>query len=339
MNTTDFAHHLTNYLSSYLPGQRNVSTNTIKSYRDTFSLFLRYCRDEKHLPSEKFTLNHLKRSLVEDFLIWLEQCRNCGIATRNQRLAAIHAFCKYLQYECPESMSTLQEVLSIPQKKAPSHSLAYISLHGVEAILAQPDQSRKSGLRDLTLLALMYDTGARVQEIADAALGDVRLEPPATIRLVGKGRKARTVPLMERTATLMRKYIECFFTDISASSSRPLFCNNQREKLTRSGIAFILDKYVQMARSSAGEYLPEKVTPHVLRHSKAMHLLQSGVNLIYIRDLLGHADMKTTEIYARADSEAKRTALENARMPTIPAETPVWHQNADLLSWLQSLGR
>jgi len=184
----------------------------------------------------------------------------------------------------------------------------------------------------------MYDTGARVQEIADIVLSDVRLESPATIMLKGKGGKARIVPLMERTAALLRKYIDSFFPNLKAASSYPLFVNHKREKLTRSGIAYILDKYVNMARDNAADTLPDKITPHVLRHSKAMHLLQSGVNLVYIRDLLGHAALKTTEIYARADSKAKRAALESATGQGTTLTEPIWHRNTDLLAWLQNLG-
>jgi site-specific recombinase XerD len=339
MKPTDFAYHLTNYLSGYLPGQRNVSANTIKSYRDTFMIFLRYCRDEKHLPSERFQLKDFTRPLAEDFLSWVEKERGCSISTRNQRLAALHAFCKYLQYECPESLLSYQSVLALPQKKHPAKSFGHLSLQGVRVILSQPDQTNKNGFRDLTLLSLLYDTGARVQEIADITLSDVRLEPPATIMLKGKGGKARIVPLMERTAALLRKYIDSFFPNPKAASSYPLFFNRTREKLTRSGIAYILDKYVDMARGNAANALPDKVTPHVLRHSKAMHLLQSGVNLVYIRDLLGHAALKTTEIYARADSNAKRAALESAAGQKTTSVEPVWHRNTDLLAWLQDLGR
>jgi site-specific recombinase XerD len=338
MKPTDFSYHLTNYLSRYLPGLRNVSPNTIKSYRDTFSLFLRYCRDIKKIPSEKFCLSHLKKPLAEDFLNWIEQERGCSISTRNQRLAAIHAFCKYLQYECPASMMTFQEILSVPIKKNHSSAFEYITLEGIRIILEQPDRKTNNGIRDLTLLALMYDTGARVQEVADICLCDVRLTSPATIKLNGKGRKSRIVPLMSRTLAILEKYFEKFNLIASSTATNPLFSNRSHEKLTRSGISHILAKYVELARNGNGEHIPKKVSPHTLRHSRAMHLLQSGVNLIYIRDLLGHTNIKTTEIYARADADMKRTALENASRPIIQHESSQWQENNDLLKWLQNLG-
>lgn len=337
MKPTDFAYHLTNYLSKYLPGLIGLSSNTIKSYRDTFSMLLRYCKDEKGLPPERLCLKDLSRGLVEDFLSWLETERSCSISTRNQRLSAIHAFCKYLQYECPESMEPLQEIISIPLKKKPTKALDYLTLEGVQSILSQPDQSTRNGFRDLALMTLLYDSGARVQEIADLTASDLRLDEPSTVRLSGKGQKSRIVPLMSKTADVLRTYLEYFLPNNTPLNSYPLFYSRTRDKLTRSGISFIIDKYTKMARSVTPNIIPPKVSPHTFRHSKAMHLLQSGVNLVYIRDVLGHSDLKTSEIYARADTKMKRNALVNANHPEIQNEIPIWQKDAGLLSWLQSL--
>jgi site-specific recombinase XerD len=337
MKPTDFAYHLTNYLSKYLPGQIGVSTNTIKSYRDTFTILLRYCDDEKRLPPERLLLKDLTRDVIEDFLSWLETERNCSISTRNQRLSAIHAFFKYLQYEAPESMEHFQTVIAIPSKKKQTKAFDYLTIEGIQAILAEPNQNTRNGFRDLALLALLYDSGARVQEIADLTVSALRLDEPATIRLTGKGQKTRIVPLMSRTADLLRVYMEHFQISNTPLNSQPLFYSRTHAKLTRSGIAFILEKYTEMARSKQQGILPAKITPHTLRHSKAMHLLQSGVNLVYIRDLLGHVDIKTTEMYARADTQMKRAALVNANHPEVQNVTPTWQKDPDLLSWLQNL--
>ncbi|MDR2531900.1 MAG: site-specific integrase [Oscillospiraceae bacterium] len=337
MKPTDFAYHLTNYLSRYLPGQLGVSANTIKSYRDTFMILIRYCKDQKGIPSERLLLKDLTRDVVEDFLMWLETERNCSISTRNQRLSAIHAFFKYLQYECPESIELFQRIISIPTKRKPKKAFDYLTLEGVQAILSQPNQSTRGGFRDLVLLTLMYDSGARVQEIADLTISDLRLDEPATVRLTGKGSKTRIVPLMSRTAELLLKYSEHFRAS-NYLDSAPLFYNKKCEKLTRSGISFVLDKYTEMARRANPKVVPLKVTPHTLRHSKAMHLLQSGVNIVYIRDVLGHSEIKTTEVYARADTHMKRKALVNANQPEIQSEVPVWQKNNDLLCWLKNLG-
>lgn len=338
MKPTDFAYHLTNYLSKYLPAQVGVSENTIKSYRDTFSLFLRYCKSEKNLSPERLKISDISIDIVENFLAWLESERNCSVSTRNQRLSAIHAFFKYLQYECPENLESLQKVLSIPLKRSCKKCFDYLTLDGVKSILSQPDQSNRNGFRDLALLTLMYDSGARVQEIADLTNADLRLDNSASVKLRGKGQKTRIVPLMSQTTDVLIKYQKCVI-DNKYTYDYPLFFSRRKEKLTRSGISFILAKYVDMARKQTPNLIPDKVTPHTLRHSKAMHLLQSGVNLIYIRDLLGHSDVKTTEIYARADTDIKRNALINANHPEIQLETPIWQKNSDLLSWLQSLGK
>jgi len=337
MKPTNFAYHLTEYLSKYLPSQVGASTNTIKSYRDTFTLLLKFCKAEKGINPDRLTLKHLERVLVEDFLSWIEEKKKCSVSTRNQRLAAIHSFFRYLQIEAPENILSYQKVLAIPVKRYSRRTLNYLSLKGIKTILAMPDTGTLSGRRDLVLLCLLYDTGARVQEIADCTVGDVRLEDPANIRLRGKGEKSRIVPVMKQTALYIKEYTHERNLDKPVMRPYPLFYNRIRRKLTRAGITYILNKYVGMARSIAPEHIPDVVSPHSIRHSKAMHLLQAGVNLIYIRDLLGHVDIKTTEIYARADTDMKRKALENAYRDISPDKLPEWHNDSELMSWLKSL--
>ncbi len=185
----------------------------------------------------------------------------------------------------------------------------------------------------------MYDTGARVQEIADLTVVDVRLENPAIVKVTGKGNRSRLVPLMTPTAKLIAQYMSEHNLKSIPHRSSPLFQNRSRAKLTRAGIAYILKKYVEKARLRHPELIPKVVSPHCFRHSKAMHLLQAGVNLVYIRDLLGHVSIKTTEVYARADSLSKRNALEDAYPSATISGLPVWQQNNDLLKWLKELGR
>ena len=337
MKPTDFATHLTGYLGKYLPGQVGMSTNSIKSYRDTFKILLNYCKDIIGISPEKLTLKHLNRELFEKFLLWIESERKCSVSTRNQRLAAIHSFFKYLQDVSPEHILLCQEVLSIHTKKHPRPAVNYLTIDGIRSILSKPDTKTENGRRDLVLLSLLYDTGARVQEIADIVVSDVRLTEPPTIKLTGKGQKSRIVPLTGQTANLLRGYIIEKKMDKPEYKPFPLFCNRNKQKLTRSGISFILDKYVTMACSSTPEYIPVSVTPHCFRHSKAMHLLQAGINLIYIRDLLGHVDIKVTEIYARADAEMKRKALLLASGNITPSDLPPWQADGDLASWLKHL--
>lgn len=336
MKPTDFAKSLSYYLGIYLPGQRNLSTNTIKSYRDTFKLFLIYCQESCHRPVDRLCLKDIDKSLVVEYLDWLEQKRKNSISTRNQRLACIHGFYRYMHIEDPTGLLQYQQILSIPSKKAPATTVSHLTPEALTLILAQPDPSTSSGRRDLTLLSVLYDTGARVQELVDLKVRDVRFDPPAIITLTGKGRKQRQVPLMLNTESLLKQYLGESFTELAGISDQPLFSNRMRTKMTRAGIAYIVNKYATQARSIS-TIIPEKVTPHLFRHTKAMLLLQSGVNIIYIRDLLGHVDIATTEVYARADTEMKRKALEGAYPDIATSTLPHWTKDGDLLSWLNTL--
>ena len=326
MKPTDFAKHLTAYLSSFLPGQRGISANTIKSYGDTFRLLLIYCRDQTGLPPEKMTLQLFNDSLIIGFLNWIETARGNAVSTRNQRLAAIHAFCRYLVTEAPGHMAVLQRNLSIPFKKYTKPQLGYLSAADMTQILAQPDLKTPDGRRDLAILSLLYDSGARVSELANLLVRDVRLDEFPTVTLSGKGHKIRHVPIMSKTAELLRKYVAERHLDKQERLDNPLFVNRQKQKLTRAGIAYILNKYAD----------GKDVSPHVLRHTKAMHLLQAGVNIVYIRDILGHSSIDTTEIYARADAEMKRKAIEKLADQVTPG-VPDWHADNALIGWLKSL--
>jgi site-specific recombinase XerD len=337
---SDFPYYLSKFLTRHLPGEAGVSQNTILSYRDTFLLLLKYCKSHENVPPEKITLDMLTRELVASFLSWLENERNCSVSTRNQRLAAVHSFCRFMQLEDVARLNQYQLIITIPKKKGKKGTINYMSPEGIKLILEQPDTKKMSGRRDMVLLSLMYDTGFRVQEMADLTVGDVRLDTPSTVKITGKGGKTRIVPLMEPTADVVRKYISDFGLSESAKRSYPLFPNRGGAKFTRAGIKYILDKYVEVARAQNPGLLPDVISPHSFRHSKAMHLLHAGVNLVYIRDILGHADLKTTEIYARIDGEMKRKALEEAFTNTAPSEeTPLWQQDGELLNWLQGLGK
>jgi site-specific recombinase XerD len=206
----------------------------------------------------------------------------------------------------------------------------------MKLLLEQPDKNKPKGRRDLTLISVLYDSGARVQELIDMRVCDVTLQAPAVITLTGKGSKTRRVPLMKNTASLLQNYLLENKLDKPWRNESPLFTNNQHHKLTRKGVTYIIAKYVESARKLS-TLLPLKVNNHMLRHSKAMHLLQAGVNLIYIRDFLGHVDLKTTEIYARADTEMKRKAIENVYPDLIDSDLPDWSKDQALLSWLSEI--
>ncbi len=336
MKPTDFAVYLTGFLSEYLPGQKNVSRNTISSYRDTCKILIRYCQEKEGIPAECITMNTLSGSLITKFLEWLETERKCSISTRNQRLAAIHSFFRFAQCEDPSGLYHFQKVIAIPVKKADKTVVEHLAPEAMQFLLSQPDKTTLNGRRDLILMSVLYDTGARVQELIDIKVRDVILNIPAIIILTGKGNRTRRVPIMKGTVQLLESYIHENHLDEIWKNEYPLFANKQHKKLTKEGVSYIISKYVEQARQSS-TVVPAKVRPHMFRHSKAMHLLQAGVNLIYIRDFLGHTDIKVTEVYARADTETKRKAIENAYPELVDSNLPDWNEDHALLTWLSEL--
>jgi integrase/recombinase XerD len=336
MKPTDFAKYLTDFLTVYLTSQKNVSRNTILSYRDTFKLLIKYYRDIKRIQIERITLKDLSSTEIIDFLKWLETDRNSSISTRNQRLAAIHSFFRYVQAEEPAGIFHFQKIINIPIKKAKKTTVEHLTPEAIKLLLEQPDKSTSKGRRDLTLISVLYDCGARVQELIDIRVGDVTLGSLAVITLTGKGNKIRKVPIMKNTAALLQSYLIEQELNKPWKNEYPLFANSQHHKLTREGVTYIVSKHAASARK-ASKIIPSKINVHMLRHSKAMHLLQAGVNLVYIRDFLGHVDIKTTEIYARADTETKRKAIENVYPELIDSNLPDWSKDQGLLTWLSEI--
>jgi integrase/recombinase XerD len=335
MTPTDFARHLTAFLTTYMAAQRSASPNTIRSYRDTFVLLLRYLRDVHARPAEKVTLATIEAPIVVAFLAHLQTERGCSPRTCNQRLAAIHAFARYVQGEAPEHLLAMQRVLAIPSRQVAHKPVAYLEAADLGAVLAQPNVASAAGRRDAVLLSVLYDTGARCQELIDLRAKDVRLDTPAQVQLTGKGGKTRIVPLIESTVALLRGHMDARGLLAPEAAERPVFGGRHGRPMSRSGIRYLLAKHVRSASASRTS-IPRKVGPHTLRHSKAMHMLQRGVPLVIIRDILGHVDVKTTEVYARADLAMKRRALETtANAPSSP--TPSWRDDRELMAWLISL--
>ena len=335
MKKTDFTKALTSYFSTYLPETCGVSPNTCNSYRDAFKLLLLYFQEEKGVPANSIELRMLNRNLASDFLDWLEAQRKVSVTTRNQRLAAMKAFAHYVQYRNPEYLENCTDIIAMRPKKHEKPVIPFLTEEELKALLTQPDPSTRHGLRDLTLLSLLYDSGARVQEITDLKLKDIRLTNPAMATLTGKGRKARQVPLMKETCKLLDAYIRNFNLNSEPLTS-PLSFNQKGQALSRYGITYILKKYVSQAELDSDT---RKISPHVLRHTKAMHLLRAGVNMIYIRDFLGHVDISTTEVYARIDAEMKRKVFEEKVPNFTPNTTMPWEEDKDLLQWLTKFGK
>jgi integrase/recombinase XerD len=340
METTDFAKYLTKFFSEYLVGERGASPNTIRSYSNTFTHLLAFMDEKEHIEADALLLDHFSRNIVLRFLDWLQTSNQCTNSTRNQRLAALHSFFKYMQYEDVKRLARWQEILSIKVKRQERKSVHYLTVDAIKLLLEQIPTGNRVGRRNLALIALMYDTGARVQEIIDLSPSSLRMDKPACITLFGKGNKKRMMPLQGQQLVLLQAYMKENLLDNPANNQRPLFANNRGGRLTNAGITYILKMYAAMARKLKPELIPQ-ISPHTLRHSKAMHLLQAGVNLVYIRDMLGHVSIQTTEIYARADSKQKREALEAAYINVIPntGVPGLWENDSRLKSWLKNLSK
>lgn len=336
MKKNDFPYYTTRFFESYLPGSRNVSENTILSYRDTFSKLLTYLRDCCSIEPDKVTFKDISHTTIESFLSYLENEQYCSLATRNQRLAALKSFFRYVEVERPDLLFQCQSILEIKNKKSPKPVIDYLTGEETKLLLEQPDTSLQKERRDLALLSLIYDSGARVQEICDLTVRSVSLKTPAIVRLYGKGRKTRDVPLDEPCVKILQQYMTENHLNRKEMLDTPLFYNSRREKLSRSGVAYILSKYIERANDNGGN-ISTKVTPHCLRHSKAMHMVEAGINLVYIRDYLGHESIDTTQVYAKANPEVRRKAISKMEAKTAAPPMPDWNDNPDIMNFLRNL--
>lgn len=334
---TDLAFMLSDFLFKYLPEQKGLTENTIQSYADALTLFLQYCEVEHRLKRDKLKVKDLNQEIVEQFFDWLEKERHCGVNSRNQRRAALNTFFKYLQYKNPGYVLLFQQVKSIPRKKTNRQTIRHLSVEAVNEILKQPDLNTKAGRRDFAILSVMYETAARVSEVANLLVSDVRfLRGAANVHLLGKGRKTREVPLITDISSFLKRYLADEAKRRPCQKSEPLFCNRSKAKLTRAGITYILKKHVKSARLAAPELFPDRIYPHILRHSRAMHWLESGIDLQYIKDMLGHEDISTTEVYAKLNTEMKRKILEEVHpQQSVSGDTPSWTDDKSLMEWLK----
>jgi integrase/recombinase XerD len=310
--------------------------HTVRSYRDTFVLLLRFVATGKRCSVPELDIDHLGPQEVLDFLQNLEIGRHNLVATRNVRLAAIHAFFRYCAAEHPDRVEQCQRVLAVPFKRSRSRPVAYLEFAEIQAVLAAIDRATPSGRRDYALLVTMFNTGARVQEIVALRVADLRLEPPPHLRLFGKGRKERLCPLWSQTAELLRAVLA--ERSNPPRADRPLFVNHRGGPLTRFGVRYILAKCCMQAREAMPTLATKRLHPHSMRHSTAVHLLRSGVDVVTISQWLGHASVTTTNRYATVDLEMKRKAIEQAR-PIDHATTglALWRSDASILTWLETL--
>jgi integrase/recombinase XerD len=325
---------LRDYFTDHLPRLRGLSGNTIQSYRDCLVLLLRFVACDRKRTVADLDLTDIDPQTILAFLSYLERERKNGVTTRNVRLSAIHAFFRYVGTRHPDQLDLVQRMLGIPFKRARQRVVEYLEYEEIESVLSAIDQKTPDGRRDYALLATMFNTAGRVQEIVDLQARDLQLTRPFQIRVCGKGRKERFCPLWRQTAKTLQAF--CKERNLDLRSDAKVFLNHRGEGLTRFGVRYILAKYLGRARSRVASLAKKRLHPHSMRHSAAIALLKSGVDLSSISQWLGHASLNTTNKYATIDLEMKRKAI--AQVKTIPrsSRTP-WNKNHSTLEWLESL--
>lgn len=331
----DLARALRAFFTAYLARVRGASPHTVQSYRDSVVLLLRFASAQEKCAVSQLDLVHLTPQRVLDFLQHLETDRQCSPATRNVRLAAIHAFFRYCAMEFPAHLAHCQRVLAVPFKRTRSRAVEYLEYDEIQAVLAAVDRSTADGRRDYALLATMFNTGARVQEIVTLCVADVRLDPPRQVRLFGKGRKERICPLWTQTTDLLRALLAERGREPPAED--PIFRNHRGERITRFGVRYLLQKYCTRAGALVPTLRAKRLHPHSMRHSTAVHLLRAGVDITTISHWLGHASVTTTNRYATVDLDMKRKAIEQARPTDFAAGPAPWRTDASVLAWLEAL--
>ena len=322
----------------YNAAERGVSQHTIRSYRDAFVLLIEYFESVRKIKPERLSLEAFSKDNINGYLDWLED-KGCSSTTRNIRCAAVKSFVRYLIYTDPAHMSQWQSVVSIKAKRSTKETIKYLTVEGMTKLLEGIDLSTSRGRRDHTILSVLYYTGARAQELADLTPSSIRTSEPYLAELFGKGSKKRCVPLDEDIFNLIMAYMRKHGLDRPENNKHPLFYNTWGGKLTTAGLTYIIEKHVKPAKIAYPELFTGNISPHSFRHSRAMHLLQSGVSLIIIRDILGHVSIQTTEIYARVDSKLKRDAIAKAYNAVGKVEPAVtsWEKDPKLKAFLKGL--
>ena len=327
---------LRSFFEDHLAGQRDVSPNTIMAYRDAFLLFLRFAAKRCNRQVIRLQLEDLGPATLQEFLNHLESERKNCVATRNCRLVAIHRFFAYVAACEPLHAQLCRRILEIPIKKTTTCPMTYMERDEIKALLAAPELSHPLGLRDLTVLTFLYNTGARVSEAVGLDVPDVRFETPAQVRITGKGRKQRWCPLWTETTERLQAYLRQ--RRLNERSPQPLFVNARGQRISRHGVNVIVQRHLRTATKHRPSLERKRIGPHTFRHTAAMHLLQAGVELNVIRAWLGHVSIATTSQYIEIDMKMKREALQRCEPPaSVTVRGNSWRLRGDLIQWLHDL--
>lgn len=325
------------FFEDHLVVQRGVSPNTVLSYRDTFKLFLQFAVERCRKSCTDLVVDELSDRLVRQFLEHLDSGRKNGTGTRNVRLAAIHAFFRYLAVTDPRYIAQCQTILAVPFKRHARHVLGYLEKEEVQHIFRHISVQNVSGRRDDALLRLLYNSGARAQEIVDLNVNHIRFSRPYYVLIHGKGQRERTCPVWDETVQAIKATIED--RHLRLSDNVPLFVNARGGRLTRYGLRYMIAQRVAAAVETCPSLSTKTITPHTFRHTTAMHLLQSGVDLNMIRSWLGHSSIETTNLYIEIDLEMKQKTLQATEklLPKTSKKGPSWRRDPSILEWLKDL--
>jgi len=329
------ANFIKRFFSHYLPTQKGLAVNTIMAYRDAIKLLLGYASNTLNKNVEHLGVEDINESLVLDFLDHVENTRSCSPRTRNARLAAIRALFGFMAREEPTLLLLAQTIRIIPLKRTEHRTVDYLEEKEMQALLNAVDLDSRTGVRNKALLLLLYNTGARVSEIVQLKVADLRLDGVAQVKLLGKGKKYRSCPLWPETLQALHDYLKQ--RTAKDPTAQQLFLNANGSPLTRFGVRHIIGKYAAKAQSQCPSLATKTVTPHTLRHTTAMHLLRAGNDVNMVSYWLGHTDINTTHIYVEIDMEMKRRMLQKAEAPVVK-KPPLW-QKPDILLWLNALAK
>lgn len=338
MPSDDFYRLIRSWLTVYLPRARRLSPHTIRSYKTALNMLLTYLRQTRGLDLAQITFDVIDRATIAGFAPWLADTHHLTASSVNQRLAAIKSFLSYCAGEDPALVAVWLEVKQTRPARVPTHAPDALTMTAVEALIRAPGQQTRRGLRDTTLILLLFDTAAHLQEILDLTIADIDTSPGrGKVTVTGKGHKTRTIPLMDKTGRHLEQYLNVFHAGTPHPEALLFYTTRagQRQPMSQDNVTYLLNKHATAARPDCPE-LPERIHAHQLRHARAMQLLRAGVPLPHIKEFLGHANITTTSIYATADNQMVREAIQKAAGPT-PDLAPLWKGNDDLILQLAGL--
>jgi len=322
MKETLFMRQLNAYFEIHLPGNKRLSPDTIAAYADSFAILFQFLQEQKGLPHYLVNYKDFTPAMLDDYVLWMERVKHYSAASKKQRMSAVTSFLKYASRREMAALSALSAAVGTETPRVPRSAFPYFTVEETHILFRLPDLNKKTGRRDMVLLSLLYESAARAQELCDLCVGSVRFGAPTKVKLVGKNSKTREVPISDDVARLLRWHLRQ--NGLEGKRGHPLFSSQTNEKMTPACIRSLTEKYVAQAKAAHPKLFPEsKYSPHSFRHSKAVHMAESGTQLIYIRNFLGHSSIQSTEIYARVGQAAVTKALSNRKIPNVtPQETP-----------------